>query len=198
MVRKAVLYNWIQIQSPLVDVYCTIVLSHLTFYHVGCYLVSPYSQGSSYSFLINLLRGLVSSEWSRCDTPAVTPSICTSILRCLDCLVSSVHSIWKFRCDQRHSVSNAIHASEARRQACTTITSLYTYRNLVLPTDRHIFHSSLADHLTQSTSDLQAWILNHKSYISHSVTTAQQQHVSHTIPISAYFNPLFYSNSVLL
>ena len=134
---------------------------------------------------INLLRGLISAEWSYCPGPPVSQ---TSILKCLECCVKSVQCIWLARCDQRHSVTHNLHASELRRQACRDITDLYAVKQYVLPTDRHIFYKSLQRHLTHSTSDLRAWLRNHQSYIPHSVTLAQQLHVSHTSPITTYFH----------
>ena len=138
---------------------------------------------------INLMRGFISTQWSHLASKSCIPNVSpTSILvSCLHLLCSSVQSIWKLRCDQRHSTSLRAHENEIRRQVHQEITELYTHRYQVLPTDRRIFHSSLSSHLKQSTCDLQAWLTSHRSIIRDSVIIANQQNLAHTAPITTFF-----------
>ena len=137
---------------------------------------------------INFLRGFVTIEWTSVEQSSSKfhPAKPT-ILSCLPTLWSSIFQIWSFRCDQRHSKSLQHHESELRRQALLQVTNLYSLRQRVLPTDRHIFYSDMSAHLTESTSNLQAWLANHQPYLHQSVLQAQQQHITHTRSISSYF-----------
>lgn len=141
---------------------------------------------------ISFLRGFISPEWraleiSYMDIHGIFPR--RSLVFVLLSLWQNIHSLWIFRCSQRHSSDLTVLENESRRQAEQTITALYQQKNLVLPSDRHIFHSSLQEHLQDSLPDLQAWILNHQPYIHHSISQARHDNTTHTLPISDYFPP---------
>ena len=137
---------------------------------------------------INLMRGFVTIDWTTHHSRSSSTSS-RHILSCLDILWQSVFDIWSYRCNQRHSSSLLQHENELRRQVRLQITELYSLRHQVLPTDRHIFHDNLSDHLNQNTTNLQAWLSNHQHYLRQSVQHAQHHHITHTRPISFYFAP---------
>ena len=138
---------------------------------------------------LNFLRGFTTTEWVNIEHSSPTFTTANpSILTSLSSLWESIYDLWSFRCTQRHSKCLQQHDSELRRQAQLLITQLYSLRSLVLPTDRPIFHPCLSTHLSESTSNLRAWIANHQPYLRQSVLQAQQQHITHTRSISSYFN----------
>ena len=143
---------------------------------------------------MNLLRGFVSTEWSRLDRVFLVsrklPPNTPSPLSCLSKMVDQIFQLWQFRNTQRHSADLAQHQSELLRQAKQQIQDLYQYQHSVLPTDRHIFHKSLTTHLTESLSRLQAWLHNHSHYILQSHQQAQRIHTTHTRPLTHYFSTL--------
>ena len=139
---------------------------------------------------INFLRGFVTTEWSTADhSSSESRHIHPVILSCLSSLWSSIFRIWTFRCDQRHSTTLQQHENELRRQTHLQVTQLYSLRQLVLPTDRHIFHSDLSSHLAEPTSNLRAWLANHQPYLTQSMRLAQQHNITHTRSILSYYAP---------
>ena len=144
----------------------------------------------------NLLRGYLSPEWHylhiqylQSTSDDVSPPSTHPFLPALISLISDLHSLWKFRSSQRHSHDLLQQDTELLRQAKQHVTSLYQLRSLVLPTDRHIFQSSLQDHLRNDLSSLRSWLLEHAHYIQDSVKQAQLLHVSHTKQLSTYYPP---------
>ena len=143
---------------------------------------------------INLLHGFVSTKWNRLHDLYLEsnhlPSTNPGPLSCLPRVVDHLHQIWQFRNAQRHSATLAQHQTELLRQAHVQVRDLYQYKHSVLPTDRHIFYDSLPHHLTESLSQLQAWLHNHSHYILQSHQQAQRVNTTHTRPLTHYFSSL--------
>ena len=128
------------------------------------------------------------SRFHRSSSPDPSSIPQNPFLPALMTLIAEVHTIWKFGSSQRHSKDLAIHEKECLRQAKQQLTELYQFKSSVLPTDRHIFKTSLQLHLKENLSSLSAWLHNHAHYIRQSHLLAQQSHVSHTAPLTRYFS----------
>ena len=145
----------------------------------------------------NLLRGFLSPEWHHLHlqylqsiSDDVSPPSTHPFLTALLSLIPDIQSMWKFRSSQRHSHLLTQQDTELLRQAKQQITSLYQLRSLILPTDRHIFQSSLQEHLRNNLSSLCSWLLEHAHYIHDSVKQTQLLHVSNTKQLSSFYPPL--------
>ena len=79
-------------------------------------------------------------------------TLALSLLAILKKLSGHLHSMWKFRCDQRHGRDLDHHESERSRQTIQRITKLSSLRSAVLPDDRRIFYPTLTQHLTKPQS----------------------------------------------
>ena len=140
----------------------------------------------------NLLRGFASTEWSALEASyqqAHDLKIAPAIVFTIHHVWPVLHELWVFRCSQRHARDLERHTNEVRRQVIASITDLYNQRHLVLPTDRSVFPSDLTQHLQSSTSDLQAWLLNHQSYLRHSISESTRQNLTNTSSLTSYFPP---------
>ena len=197
-----------QLRSSLSSIVTDPTLKSIFLFHIDHLITNlplhPPSFPQPYHFLLhtqaslgwdNLLRGFLSPEWSYLHTQYlnlqsddINYSTTHPFLPVILELISHIQSMWKFRSDQRHSKSIAHQETELLRQAKQQITSLYQLRSLVLPTDKHIFHTSLQEHLRDDLPSLQAWLINHAHYIQESVKHAQHLHVTHTNQISHYFS----------
>ena len=74
------------------------------------------------------------------------------------------------------------------RQTIDTIVDLYELRDRVLPCDKHLFFSSVDDHLSQPQSSLRAWVTNHSEQLFRSHQQAIKDNVTHTHSITTYFS----------
>ena len=144
----------------------------------------------------NLLRGFFSQEWTSLhsqylltlvDSPP--PTSLHPFLLPLQTIFTNIHTLWKFRCAQRHSHDLARQDAEHLRQAHQQLTELYQLRMHVLPRDRSLFKSSLRAHLRDNLSDISAWLHNHSPHIHTSVRKAASLHLAHTSTLTTYFPP---------
>ena len=143
----------------------------------------------------HLLRGLISTKWHSLHlqylrdhppSPSSRPRF-SHPLSWLSSVLTSIHSMWIFRCQQRHSTTLAIHEAEQLRQARIRLSELYAYRTTVLPTDRHIFRSSLEEHLKDDLPSILAWISNHSPYIISSHRQALHLNITNTRTLTSFF-----------
>lgn len=172
---------------------------------VNCYFTSqpfPFqSFPASYSSLCisqdvigwhAFIRGFVSPHWTtlqdayyRQHHPKLIGTL--GVLRSVDTIWASLHSLWLFRNQQRHSSDGALQESELERKTNHTLRDLYSLRLSVLPPDRRVFRSTLDDHLRESLSNRVAWVSAHEQMLRSSHEAARRDNVQHTLPLSHYF-----------
>ena len=142
----------------------------------------------------NLLKGFCSIHWRRLHNEYSLQNLHRNQidqlgpLKSLRLLIQNIQSIWNFRNSQRHGVDNELHQSELSRQTIDTIVDLYELRDRVLPCDKHLFFSSVDDHLSQPQSSLRAWVTNHSEQLFRSHQQAIKDNVTHTHSITTYFS----------
>lgn len=145
--------------------------------------------------VVNFMRGFVSVKWTAIhhdwlassDLPHAHDKSNIGLLSLIPELWTHLHSLWLFRCEQQHRCDVEDHVSELRRATISQVTSLYEYRELVLPEDRRIFRSSLATHLQDSVALLRAWITNYHSVILASHRRARSRQLTGILPLTHYF-----------
>ena len=143
----------------------------------------------------NLLYGFFSKEWINlhhqyCRSLPTKPSQSANhpFLFPLNTIITEVHSLWKFRCSQRHSCNLAQHDSKLRHQAHQQLTELFQFHPRVLPSDPSIFKANLHVHLKDDLSSISAWLHNHSHYIQNSVQKATSLNLSHMQSLTTYFS----------
>ena len=142
---------------------------------------------------LNLLRGFVSCHWLRLqDEYFHSHSLSDScgrpgVLSVMNTIWTSLHDLWQFRNAQRHGKELAAQETEQVRQITIQLTELYQFRHRVLPEHRDLFRPSLDEHLREPTADLVAWFANHSDRLRASHLAAVASNVTHTRPITSYF-----------
>ena len=100
---------------------------------------------------------------------------------------SSLHDLWRFRNEQRHGKDTAAQETEQVRQIVLQLTDLYQVSRSVLPEHRDLYCSSLDEHLCEPIANLMAWLANHSDRLHASHLAAVASNVTHTPPITSYF-----------
>ena len=154
----------------------------------------PLCQSQSNLGWSNLLRGFCSIHWRQLQNdffrnhsqPVMLDKL--GVLSALHAVIDSIQSIWLFRNQQRHGADTDQHQSEVSRQTIDTIVDLYELRDRVLPCDKHLFHSSIDDHLSKPQSSLRAWVSNHADQLFRSHQQALKDNVTNTHSLTTYFS----------
>lgn len=104
--------------------------------------------------------------------------------------------LWSLRNEQRHGADQQNQSRIHKERVTEELTALYSQKDRVCPSDRHIFYENIQMHVQQhpSTAALEDWINTHKTAIKASADQAARLGIQRNRPIHEYpmFNPSFH------
>ena len=139
----------------------------------------------------HFLRGKLSTEWTPLQhLYAKKYNLLDESDRWIPTLIrfmsTITHGLWKKHNSSRHGQTGATQTQANILQAQCDVTSLYSFRHLVLQQDQDLFYASLELHLLEPFSKLRAWLTLNKCLIEYSVRTARTQAKLSTRNIQEY------------
>ena len=128
----------------------------------------------------HFLRGKLSQAWGpaqyryakRFNLVDASKHWITKLIRLF---ANSTFEIWEIRNGCRHGIDTAAKQLAKQQQAHRELRCMYTFKNQVLPQDAHLFQDSVEAHLSQTTAQIQTWLVHNKKLITHSVQIAKTQ-----------------------
>jgi exonuclease III len=140
----------------------------------------------------HFIRGKLTKEWdsvqyrysARYGLKKVSEGWTLTLIKLL---ANSSFQLWEIRNQCRHGHDDATKQQIIHDQVHREIRCLYILRPQTLDQDRPLFCSTVDEHLSQTTPQLQSWILHNRKLILHSVKVAKAQAKIHTHRIQEFF-----------
>lgn len=199
-IRKTTRYRQESVDPHLLD----ILRDGLTRFHRQLEPPQPAAYPPHYSTVIeqqncigwdHLYRGRWSENWkiqqdkyqeSHPHLPSLSGSDWTKGVGRI--LLDQWFQLWTIRNEDRHGKDQTRHSILREGTLHAELRELYTYRTLVCPIDRHIFHPTADNHIQQhpSLDALEDWLRSYRPVIMASADQAKKLGITRTNTILAY------------